>query len=678
MQQGSIVVVELQAGPRLARFVEEKGGRIRVGIGRNREARLPAARALMETSVKADSYDAVESFQTRAEAVADNLDLEEVWDVVCDDGEPLTITDIAELYWGEEPSPQRAVGILLNLHRDGLLFSRDGAHYVPKSREEVAEEMERRERAERRAADVFNLTEAVKRGELPEEPLSDGQLEILDRVRGLAVYGEDYARANSAKQFMEDAEVVGIRFPRRAAFETLVKLGMMDEDENIDIVRAEIPVEFSPEALAEADALDAMAPLEDAYRADLTALPAFTIDDEETRDRDDAISIDRTDDGTIRVGIHITDVGALIEPGSALDMEADARISSLYLPDQTVHMLPPALSADKGSLNPGELRAAISVLMEFDASGRYIIGRDSMPSVIRSRGALSYREADAAIADPAHPLHEDLSTLHRLSRMLKGIRDRRGALNFDRAEMSVKVDEEGEITVSTTPRAAPARSLVEEYMILCNAILAEYCAERGLPAPFRAQILPDLSDIPDRIPEGPLRWRMIGRRLAPATVSAKPAPHGGLGVRAYTQATSPLRRYPDMIVQRQLSNHLRLNETMYDLETVTSIAYRADLRIREMSRIENRRKIRFFLKWLDARRRRIESEGTNSHHPAVVLENPENRAGTVELLEWPFRSRAALPNFTRPGETVTLKLHSVDLWRGSAQFTLAMGEYGGK
>ena len=674
MGQGDIVVVQLQSGLRLARFVEEKGRRVRVGIGRNREARLPADRVLMETGVYADSYDAVERMMSGAESVADALDLEEVWEVVCDDGLPLTVTDIGELYWGEEPSPQRSVGILLNLHRDGLRFERDGDHYVPKSREEVADEMERRERTARRAADAANLLSAVREGRLPEGELSASQNEVLDRVRGLAIYGEDYPRANSAKQFMEDAEVVGIRNPRRAAFETLVKLGLMDEDEPIDLARAEITDEFSDEALAEAEALDPLAPLADSYRTDLTGLPAFTIDDADTRDRDDALSIDRTEDGHYRVGIHITDVGALIAPGSTLDDEADRRISSLYLPERTIHMLPPALSADKGSLNPGELRAAISVLVEFDSSGDFIRGRDAKPSVIRSRLALSYDDADAAIANPKHPLHENLSTLNRLARMLKRVRDSRGALNFDRDEMNVKVDAEGGIAVSVSPRSAPSRSLVQEFMVLCNCILAEYCAGRGLPAPFRLQTMPDISDITAQVPDGPLRWHMIGRRMLAAKVSAAPGAHGGLGVRAYTQATSPLRRYPDMIVQRQISNHLRRGETLYDTDAVTSIAHRADLRIREMSRIENRRKLRFFLKWLDARRRETEAGGKDSVHPATVLENPINRAATVELSEWPFRSRAALPNAVNPGETVNLKLHGVDLWRGSAQLTLAIGD----
>ena len=674
MEQNEVIVVELQAGPRLARFVEEKGRRVRVGIGRNREARLPSDRVLLETGLSAENFDLIERMGTGAEAVADSLDLEEVWEVVCDDGLPLTVKDIGELYWGEEPSPQRSVGVLLNLHRDGLLFTRDGDHYVPKSREEVADEIERRERADRRAADAANLVAAVREGRLPDGELSASQNEILDRVRGLAIYGEDYPRANSAKQFMEDAEVVGIRNPRRAAFETLVKLGLMGEDEPIDLARAEISDEFSDAALAEADALDPMAPLADSYRVDLTGVQSFTIDDADTRDRDDALSIELTHDNTFRVGIHITDVGALIEPGSALDGEADSRISSLYLPERTIHMLPPALSADKGSLNPGELRAAISVLVEFDASGDFIIGRDAKPSVIVSDFALSYDEADAAIADETHPLHGDLATLHKLARTLKRVRDSRGALNFDRDEMNVKVDADGEITVSVSPRSAPSRSLVQEFMVLCNAILAEYCAGRGLPAPFRSQTLPDVSDITAQVPDGPLRWHMIGRRMLAAKVSAVPAAHGGLGVRAYTQATSPLRRYPDMIVQRQISNYLRRGETLYDTDAVTSIAHRADLQIREMSRIENRRRLRFFLKWLDARRRETEAGGKDSVHPAAVLENPINRAATVELLEWPFRSRAALPNGVKPGETVNLKLHGVDLWRGSAQLTLAVGD----
>ncbi len=668
MQAGEIIVVQLQAGPRLARLVELASGRVRIAIGRNREARLPSSRVLLETGLSAASFEAVETLNRQAVAVADEVDLEEVWDVVCDEGQPLTLTDIGELYWGEEPSPQRAAGLVLNLWRDDLRFVRDGDYYVPKSRDTVAETIERRERAAQRAADTSALAAAVRSGKLP-DALSRNQSEILDQVRGLAVHGEDYKGVNQVRRFLEAAGA-GSRNPQRAAFDTLVGLGLLDADAHLALERAEISAEFPQEALEEAESVEPARLLSAPDRLDLTELLTLSIDDEDTRDRDDALSIERAADGSYRVGVHITDVGALIAQGSALDSEADRRISSLYLPETTIHMLPPALSADKGSLSAGERRAAVSVVIEMSEEGE-VTGRQVTPSIIQNRHALSYTEADAAIFDDSHPLHSPLAALHGLAVTLRERRESRGALSIERDELSVKVDERGGIEVSTLPRSAPARNLVQEYMVLCNCLLAEYCRDNDLPAPFRSQVVPDVSDITARVAEGALRWYMMARRLSAATVSTKPGAHGGLGVDAYTQATSPLRRYADLVVQRQISHHLRTGETLYDADAVTSIAHRADVQTRQMSRIENQRRQHFFLKWLDERRGTVEDEGGESVHAATVLENPHNRAANVELIDWPFRSRAALPNSISAGEIVNLRLHGVDLWRRTAQFTLA-------
>ena len=290
-------------------------------------------------------------------------------------------------------------------------------------------------------------------------------------------------------------------------------------------------------------------------------------------------------------------------------------------------------------------------------------------SAIRSDHALAYEEADAAIADPAHSLHSELSALHSLAKSLKTARDARGALSLDRDELSVKVDACGEISVRVVPRVAPARSLVEEYMVLCNSLLARYCVENEIPAPFRAQSLPDMSDIVAQVPDGSLRIYMMTRRLTAANVSIKPGRHGGLGVDAYTQVTSPLRRYPDLLVQRQISHHLRTDEPLYDEETVTSVAHRADTQVRRMSRIENDRRTYFFLKWLDMRRRDAEAMGGVFVRQATVLENPGRRTALLEMVEWPFRTRAALPASLESGEVVSLHFHGVDLWRRTAQFT---------
>ena len=638
MQAGEIVLVQLDAGPRLARIIEPAGNRLRLAIGRNREARLPRSRVLHETGVTGAGFEAVEDFRRHAEsALSDlDLDLEEVWDVVCDDGGPLTLSDIGELYLGAEPSPHQTVAILLYVLDDDLLFVRDGLHFIPRDRETVTSLIDRRQRQQQRTADAEELTAAFRAGALPGS-MTDYQSEILGQVRDFVLHGDDYTRAGFVKRFLENAGVRG-RDVQRAAFERLVALEVVDADEHLDLERNEITKEFSEDALQEAKGTSQFKLLSGDDRTDLTSLPTFTIDDADTRDRDDALSIESPETGVYRVGIHITDAGALIDAGSALDAEADRRMSSLYLPEQTISMLPSAVSAGSGSLNPGELRAAVSVIVDMNEGGE-IGDWKVVKSAIRSDDALSYQEADTAIQDASHPRHAELHTMHRLARSLRAARDAGGALSLDRDELSVKVDASGTIDVRVVPRLAPARSLVEEYMILCNSLLARYCVDNELPAPFRSQALPDMSDIVSQVPEGPLRTFMMTRRLTAATVSVKPGRHGGLGVDAYTQATSPLRRYPDLLVQRQISHHLRELGTLYDEETVTSVAHRADVQVRQIARIENNRRAYFFLKWLDSRRKDTEVQNGASVHQAVVLENPGRRVALMELSEWPFRTR---------------------------------------
>ena len=671
MQPGDIIVVQLSSGPRLARFIDWKSNRLSVAIGRNREARLPHSRLILETGLSAPGYDAVEDLSRKAETVADEVDIEELWDVVCDDAQPLTLADIGELYWGAEPSQMQTVGLLLNLFRDELHFLRDGGHYLPVDRETVARTIERRERRERQTADAQSLGASIRERRLP-EPLTDHQSELLDQVRGFVLYGDDYTRATQAKRFLESAGLKG-RDLQRGAFQTLVSLGLMDPDENLALEREGIPVDFPEEALSEAEAGRRAEITVDSDREDLTSLRVFTIDDADTRDRDDALSIEQTNDDVWRVGIHVTDAGARIAPDSELDAEADRRMSSVYLPERTIPMLPHAVSTDSGSLNPGERRAALTVFVDLTGDGEVLSWKIAR-SFVQSREALSYEKADAALACPTHPMHSDLGALHRIATALRKRREQKGALNLDRDEMSVRVDSCGGICVRAVPRSAPARSLVQEYMVLCNSLLAKYCVENELPAPFRSQVTPDVSDIRAQVPDGPLRWYMMTRRLSPASVSTKPGTHGGLGVEAYVQASSPLRRYADLVAQRQISHQLRTGETLYDEEAMTSVAHRADMQGRQLSRIENQRRQHFFLKWLDQRRQEIENRGEKAVYDAIALENPGRRTALLELADWPFRTRAALPSSVSPGESVKLHLHGVDLWRRTAQFTMEASE----
>ena len=675
MQSGELIVVRLNSGPGIGRFVEADSTRVKIAIGRNKEARLPLARVMLTTGMKAAGHEAVENLTREAETVASELDLTDLWDIVCDDRDALSLEDMAELYWSDEPTSAQRVGLLFHLDRNDLRFTTKGSEYTPRTREEVAELEARRERTARHAEEAVALAECLSSGKLPEE-ITSHQAHLLDQIRGLAVFGDDYTRAASAKKYLESITDVS-RDPQRTAFLTLANAGHISRDEFLALEQAAIPIEFSDDVLAEASSLDVSSQFDDSHRRDLTSLDVITVDDEDTTDRDDGLSIEYVEadiDGVMtdayRVGIHIADASSIVQPESALDKDADRRMATMYLPERKIWMLPPQVAADLGSLSPGERRLAVSLLATISKDAE-VVSWEVTPSIIQSRAALSYDTVDARIADQNAPMHRELSSLRVLAKKIKAKRESTGTPNLDRDELSVKVSESGEITVNVLQRSNPARTMIAEFMIFYNAMLAEFCKKNELPAPYRSQKAPDLSDIVAQTPEGLLRWYLTVRKMGPATISTEPGAHAGLGVPAYIQASSPLRRYPDLVIQRQVSHFLKTGEKFYSDEEISSVAQRADVQIREISRMEFDREKYWFLKHLDTERRELERAGEESIHEAYVLDNQPNRAGVMDLVQYPFRVRAALGSEVKPGEVVKLRLHSVDLWRRVGQFVVA-------
>ena len=674
MKPGEIIVVRLNHGPGLGRCIEVDASRVRVAIGRNREARLPLARVLLECGVTASGHETVEALAQDAETVAAGLDLEDLWNLVCDEGDAFALDDIAGLLWTAPPTPAQRVGLLLHLDRNDLRFAKKGDSYSPRPREEVDERIARQTRQAQIMEEEDALATSLAAGEPTPDPTAH-QAQVLDQLRGLALFGDDYTRAPAAKRFLETI-AAGSSDPQRSAFEALAVAGVYSEDEFLDLERASIPVEFGDDALAEASAIDIAPMLGSPGRRDLTHLNIFTIDDPGTEDRDDGLSIetvhsadDAASEVSYRIGVHIADAGSVVKQDTVLDREADRRMSSLYLPERSIPMLPSAIAGDKGSLVPGQPRLGLSVVARVSADGE-VLDWEVTPSVLTNRAALTYQEVDAAMEDPRAALHQELSALATISRALRKKRESAGALNLDRDELSVKVAASGDISVEVLRRSGAARSMVAEYMILCNTLLAEFCKQHELPAPYRSQKAPDIDDVIARAPEGPLRWYLTVRKMSPASISTEPSTHGGLGVPAYIQASSPLRRYPDLVVQRQVSHFVETGQQLYSKEAIASVAQRAEVQLREIGRLEEERKKYWFLKYLDRKRQASQDTDGESLYDAIVLDAPANRAGVLELVRYPFRVRAAFPSTVSPGETVCLRLHGVDLWRRVGQFVL--------
>lgn len=670
MQIGELIVARVGGRLTIGRCVtppdKTPNPRVRIAVGRGRENKIPADRVVLATGVVASDQAEANTFGQTCGALASAIDLAEVWEVAEDADSPLGLDDIAELHWGPTPTSPQKVALLLHLDRESLYFAGVGDRFLPKPPKQVEEVKARRQREAENARDADTLVDGLSRGILP-EPMSRHQAGLVQHLRGYVVHGDSYTRAALARDLLGKVENGGGGDLQQTGFELLTAVGVLSPDEPLELERAGIAVEFPEDATAEAVAvaLDLTAILSQSHREDLTPVSVLTIDDSSTEDRDDALSLEATGDGVYRLGIHITDTVALIPSGSAMDREAGLRMATLYTPEHKIPMLPPEVSSGAGSLAPGEHRAALSVIIDVTASGD-VVEWKIVPSTIRSRAALTYDETDAAIRDQSGPWSDMLRALQTIAEGLRQTREESGALTVDSPEMHVKLLESGEVEVKVVARSTPARSTVTELMILCNSLLAKYCLEKGLAAVYRSQPAPDLSDLPD-LPNGPLRRFHLFRRLRPAGVSTVPAPHGGLGVEAYIQATSPLRRYPDLIMQRQITYFLSTGEGRYTADEIASVSHRADAQLREMSRIEDDRRRYWFHKYLQQQLDTPEIED-RTFFQAVVLENEERRLALMELSDYPFRFRTRLPWAILPGETVGLRLRGIDLWRRFPQF----------
>ena len=707
MKANELVAARMSGGITIVRVVDVEAARVRVAIRRKKQARIPSERIVLATQVFAEGDQQVADFRRRSEDIAADVDIAELWEVVSDEQTAMPFDDLAELYWGADATPAHQVALLLCLDRDSLYFEDSKAGYTPRTPDAVEETLARRKRQAQQAAEAAELLACLESGELP-QTLTPHQRMHIDSMRDYAAFGDDYTRSGLVKTLLNKMRRKTGNL-QRLAFDTLVSCGEFAPDEPIELARDEIAEAFSDEAIAAAEEISDAALLADASRIDLTALPTITIDDADTRDRDDALSLERLDSSDVpspsegrlepvlslpkewgqgqkyRLGIHITDAGALIPQGSPLDEEANRRMSTLYIPDRQIPMLPPAVSHDKGSLDAGKRRAALSLLADINADGE-ILRYEVKPSIIVSDAALSYDEANTAISHETHARHAMLATLHALTEALKRQREAAGAVGIDRPELLIKVVSSDDVQVKVVQRDSPARDMVAECMVLCNSLLAAFCRDNEIPATYRSQTAPDLTDLGADLPpgvdiseDGPLRQYLMLRRFAPAQSGNTAAPHGGLGVSAYIQATSPLRRYPDMVMQRQITHYLSAGEPLYDEDDITSVAGRADVQLRAMGKLEDERRRYWLLKYFKLRMATAPDDDSPDDDAvalfkAVVLDNQPRRSAMLELTDYPFRVRARLPDAILPGETVTLRLHSVDLWEKRGSFIHAPDE----
>lgn len=329
-------------------------------------------------------------------------------------------------------------------------------------------------------------------------------------------------------------------------------------------------------------------------REDLRALQIVTIDSEDARDLDDAVHVLPLDNGHFQLGVHIADVSWYVKDSSPIDAEANDRGTSVYLVDRVIPMLPERLSNGICSLNPHIDRLTLSCEMEINTRGR-VVSHRVFPSVIRTHTRLSYNivrgilaEGDAALAQEHTELVPQLQQMEKLAGLLRKRRMGRGAIDFDFPELKVKLDETGKPIAITQRIRSIAESIIEEFMLIANETVAQHMSTLKWPFIFRIHEEPDEEKIVklaqllhnagwnlphvDNIepvmlqkalkamagrPEERMIATVMLRSLKQARYAAENEGHFGLAAPFYTHFTSPIRRYPDLIVHRLLRESWR-------------------------------------------------------------------------------------------------------------------------
>lgn len=534
----------------------------------------------------------------------------EAWELLA--GTTTSLGELSELAYSQF-TPASAWNLWQRV-AEGLYFSGSPQEIQVRTLEEV-----NRDRAARDAREAEKRSWEAFIGRLKENRCEDQDRERLLEVERLALGEGEHSRV---------LQTLGHQETKENAHRLLVAVGYWTPSHNPYPARHRV---------ARSEPQMAVPELPNESRRDLTGLPAYAIDDEGNLDPDDALSLDGD-----RIWVHVADVAALVTPGDPLDQEAAGRGSNLYAPELWVPMLPELLTQRLG-LGLQEVSPALS--FGFGLRDGEITDIEVVPSWVRVQRT-SYQRVETQL-DQA-PFRDLLA----ITQAFRAARQARGAVELELPEVSIRV-RDGVVQIRSLPRLR-SRALVTDAMLMAGEAAARQAQALGLPIPYATQDAPEgLSPAPGLAAQYAAR-----RRIKPTRLSLDPAPHGGLGLSLYSRATSPLRRYSDLLTHQQLRAALAGREPLDPAQVAQRIdlAEAGSLAIRRAERGSNQH---WKLVWL--------KDNPNWRGEAVVVETDGSKA-TVLIPELAMEAKVRLSGPPKLNDRLELKTRELDLADQSAYF----------
>lgn len=597
MDKGTLVEFRLQSERRLG-VVERADGKTRWFVLDERGQTYSLAPRQIAYEVFNQTYkpSQISSFLKEVQPYLDPSSLEVAWELLVEEGEAVTSTQMAALLFSDQ-SPPLCYAAYYLLSEDKLYFKQKGDAYEPRT---VAQVAERKHQLEVEATRLRGQQEFLTRVSLAlkgetvnwERP-ERHRLETLERYAALVADGvrlglnqDSLGRAYPPPApVLETITALGRPATPITTFQLLVDLGIWTVHENLFLRRSQIPVEFPSKVLEVAQQrLDSPPPDPDSDRLDLTHLKVYTIDDQSTSEIDDGLSWELLANGQQRLWVHIADPTRWLVPEDELDLEARRRGSTVYLPTGMISMFPSALATGPMSLVQGQVCCALSFGVVLDQAGA-VEEYSIHTSLIKPTYRLTYEDVDEML-ELGVQAEPEIEAIAALARRRQTWRHSQGAISIHLPESMIKVQDD-EITIGVLDDS-PARQLVAEMMILAGEVAGRYGQAHNIVLPFRGQPQPELPSNEElvQLPAGPVRSCAMRRCMPKSEMSITPVRHAGLGLKIYTQATSPIRRYSDLLTHFQLKAHLRGETPPFSSEQLKEVMMSVTTATQEVTLVE--------------------------------------------------------------------------------------------
>ncbi len=629
--------------------IEEKENRAIIEKASKQKLKLSINRILFQhsTLLQTDLADTISALDKLIETAKETISVIDLWELTNEDLKEYSIEELAS-YLIDSPDSIIQSALFRAIRDEKNHFKRKGLLVTPRTNEQI-EEILTQEKKEREKQEIYsffsdNISLAMRNETIANPDIYSYLLAWLKEPEDQVLTSiiEKYANGQDSRFFV---------------YNILISNNVISPDLDKFVIIYGIAAEFPQSLIEEANELK----IDLSGREDLSHLTSYTIDSEETKEIDDAISFDMTGDNYL-VGVHITDLGSYLPSNSQLDHEASQRVSTIYLETGEIPMLPPALCHDKLSLVKGEMRPTLTALFTFTPEFE-LIDKSVKLAKLAVKNKISYDEVDKLLKKSNKLPHHDFNTLKNITEHLRKKRFEAGAIEINRPEIEIRVVDD-KITLRTTNQRSISRKIISELMVLMNLTIAEFASKNNIPFIFRMQEMPNEDYKHYLQPDyyDPIMNDKLIRLIRPSILSSSPSKHYGLGVDYYTQITSPLRRYFDLLAQRQITSFIKDKSPLYSQEEFLSFLTSIEATNKTYSQLYSSSFNYWFLKYL-------EQNSLYEPLPAVVVSDNQNNY-TCELLTYGKRFNIRSKERLAVGVLINLIIDRVDPEKDIIKFSL--------